>query len=469
MKRTLTFTLILILLLTLTYPASAAGFSLDQGNITGDYLDNTLLKTFFGTLTISTDFSDQQQKYILSGKSQVQSLTYEYPDGSDLYVGTDTGNGSINGEYDPLTGGFYGTMHYEAKFSGAVGTSTLTATVSYVDCEFTGIANPDDTSVKLTFVGKDLNKGKDVAFTVTFSFQGTVPFTQESSEEPEEDEETQLEPSETAKLPDSGTRFSDMTGQVEMLIPTGYDANGEPLYDEEAWQFAKMDATLPEGTRIKTSDRSSAMLSFADMTTFVMKPETEIMLSKPEGGPGHFRLVTGYLWVNFKHVIKTGDFPFEGSQAVAGIKGTTFVLEDDGTETTLKVIEGTVEFTSKATGDSLTVKGGSLLSANQSGLSNITDFDVDAEMEQWQMYGANMPKESFPLGVVLTIIGVVLLATVIFFVVLSINKKKAVSAAASQKPVPQGQAQNQQFCSQCGAPLMPGAAFCARCGWKRNI
>lgn len=436
MKKVITLAFMFSLMFTLISPVSAAGFSLVQGSITGNYLDNKLLETFFSTLIISSEFSDQQQKYLLSGSTQVQSPTYEYPDGSDLYVGTDTGIGNINGEYDPLTGGFYGTVHYEAEFSGAVGTSTLTATVSYVDCEFTGIANPDDTSVKLEFVGKDLNKNKDVAFTVTFSVQGALPFTQGSSEEPEETEEMQLEPSEPVKLPDSGTRFSDMTGQVEMLIPTGYSPDGEPIYDEEAWQFAKLDAVLPEGTRIKTSDRSSAMLSFADMTTFVMKPETEIILSKPEAGPGNFRLVTGYLWVNFKHVLKTGDFPFEGSQAVAGIKGTTFVLEDDGMETTLKVIEGTVDFTSKVTGDSLTVEGGNMLSASKDGLSEITDFDVDAEMEQWQVYGANIPKESFPLWAVLTIIGAVLLAGVILFIVLSINKKKAASASAFYKSVP---------------------------------
>ncbi len=433
MKKAITFAIMLFLVFTPISPVSAAGFSLVQGSITGNYLDNKLLETFFSTLIISSEFSDQQQKYILSGSTQVQSPTYEYPDGNDLYVGTDTGIGNINGEYDPLTGGFYGTVHYEAKFSGAVGTSTLTATVSYVDCEFTGIANPDDTSVKLEFVGKDLNKNKDVAFTVTFSVQGTVPFTQESSEEPEETEEMQLEPSETVKLPDSNTRFSDMTGQVEMLFPTGYDSNGEPIYDEEAWQFAKLGAVLPEGTRIKTSERSSVVLSFADMTTFVMKPETEIMLSKPEAGPGPFKLLVGNLWVNWTHMIKTGYLPFEGSQAVAGIKGTTFVLEDDGTETTLKVIEGTVEFTSKVTGDSLTVKGGNMLSASKDGLSDIEEFDVDAEMEQWQVYGANMPKQSFPLWAVLTIIGAVLLAGVILFTVLSINKKKSASASTSHK------------------------------------
>ncbi len=153
-------------------------------------------------------------------------------------------------------------------------------------------------------------------------------------------------------FPDSGARFSDLSGQVEVLIPKGYMADGEPDWDEEAWTIAKLDMTLPEGTRIKTSDRSTVILSFADMTTFSMKPETEIYLSKPQAKPGQFKLLGGQLWINFKRMIKDGSMEIEMGQAVTGIKGTTLVLEDDGTSSTVKVIEGTVEFTSKATGES---------------------------------------------------------------------------------------------------------------------
>lgn len=50
---------------------------------------------------------------------------------------------------------------------------------------------------------------------------------------------------------------------------------------------------------------------------------------------------------------KDGKMEISTTQAVAGIKGTTLVLTDDGQHSTLKVIEGTVEFTSLTNGKKL--------------------------------------------------------------------------------------------------------------------
>lgn len=489
MKKVFVCVLILLVMLTNANLAFAASeFSLAQGEISGNYLDNALLKEFFKNVKIEANFSEQQQKYMLSGTAQVESPQYEYPDGNDRYIGTDMGNGTITGEYDPLTGGFYGQVHYEAKFSGAVGSSTLTATVSYVDCDFTGIANPGDTNIMLSFIGKDLNKNKDVDFSTTFIVQGSLPFTQittEPTEEPEETEEPEdtIEPQATpskAQLPDSGTRFSDLSGQVEMLFPTEYDGNGEPIFgDEESWVFCELDMEIPVGTKIKTSNRSSAILSFSDMTTFVMGPESIIILSKPTEKKSQFELLGGQLWTNFKKMMKDGSMDIEMSQAIAGARGTTFVLEDDGTTSTLKVIEGTVEFTSKTNGESVMVEGGETVSATADGLGEIEEFDVEAEAEEWAEYGAKMPSEGFPLWAILAIGGGVALIAVIVIIAAVSSRKKRKAAAATHPAYAQGAypppaqspnpAAQSGFCTQCGAPLSQGAAFCTNCGKKTGI
>ncbi len=261
-------------------------------------------------------------------------------------------------------------------------------------------------------------------------------------------------------LKDSGARFSDLSGQVEVLIPTHYDINGDPVFDEEAWTFAKLDMPLPEGSRIKTSDRSSVILSFADMTTFVMESETEIILLKPEARPGHLRLMAGYLWANIKHAAKYNELPIEMSQAVCGIKGTIFVLEDDGMISTLKVIEGKVGFTSKATGESVDVGAGYSVSAASAGLGDITEFDVKAEKADWAKFEAMLPSEDIPAWLIILIItgSLVLVLVTVVLIVSGRRKKKKVMV------IPDAVPQHKLFCPHCGTMIPPGAVFCEQCG-----
>jgi hypothetical protein len=281
---------------------------------------------------------------------------------------------------------------------------------------------------------------------------------------------------------DSGARFSDLGGEVEILIPTGYDADGEPVYNEEAWDSAELENVLPEGTVIKTHRNSSAILSFADMTTFVMKPGTAIILSSPAKQDSQFQLLVGELWVNVKKILN-GEQLYEGQLVVASIKGTTFVMEEDGETSTLKVIEGTVELTSKTTGESVTVEGGEMVSATEDGLGDIGEFDVEEEMGDWAEYGAVMPQEGFPIWAILAIGGVVILAAVIVAIAVSSRRKKRIAAICRPSMPAQGAyppftpppAQGAYppapgfFCTQCGAPLKPGVAFCAKCGRKTGI
>lgn len=71
----------------------------------------------------------------------------------------------------------------------------------------------------------------------------------------------------------------------------------------------------------------------------------------------------------------------EMGQAVAGIRGTTFVLEEDpkARTSTLKVIEGTVNFTSKADGKSVLVNAGEMSTATLKGAGPVGKFDVESE------------------------------------------------------------------------------------------
>jgi len=73
---------------------------------------------------------------------------------------------------------------------------------------------------------------------------------------------------------------------------------------------------------------------------------------------------------------------------VAGIKGTTFVMEETGKQTTLKVIEGEVELTDKTKGKTEKVRGGEALTADAGGLGVKTNFDLSTEEASWSLNNA---------------------------------------------------------------------------------
>jgi hypothetical protein len=176
---------------------------------------------------------------------------------------------------------------------------------------------------------------------------------------------------------DSGARFSDLGGHVEIAPP-------ENLND---WETAELEMVLCEGAVIKTGIESVAIISFADLTSFTMKPETRIIISTAVEKQSKISMVAGHIWVNVKKMIKDGSMEVKMSQAVAGIKGTTFEAIEDGSTSVLKVIEGDVQFTSNTTNETVTIRGGEMVSATQSGLSPVETFEVTSALEEMEELG----------------------------------------------------------------------------------
>ncbi len=181
-------------------------------------------------------------------------------------------------------------------------------------------------------------------------------------------------------LEDSGIRFSDLAGEVEVLVPSGYDDSGEPIYDDEAWDWAKFDMPLPWGTKVKLGERSAFLLSWPDMSSFQFRTSDNedavfILPLRPEKDD-QIRLLAGNLWINVKKIVMDGSMDIEMGQAVAGIKGTTLILKEDGATSTLQVIEGTVSLKSKVDGTEILVSAGEMVSATTASLGAKQTFDV---------------------------------------------------------------------------------------------
>lgn len=172
---------------------------------------------------------------------------------------------------------------------------------------------------------------------------------------------------------DSGIRVSDLYGEV--LVRRGDN--------EDVWDIVELDTILYVGDHIKTSGDSGCILSMLDMTTFHIKPESEIIVTVPSGEDSKIDLLLGNIYTNFQQIITHGTMEMEMNQAVAGIKGTTFVCEETGSKSTLKVLEGKVNLTSKKNGKIIAVSAGEMVVADASGSLNKSTFSIAQEAKKW--------------------------------------------------------------------------------------
>jgi len=175
---------------------------------------------------------------------------------------------------------------------------------------------------------------------------------------------------ERSKIADSGVRFSGLNGQVEYKNP-----------DMEDWAFAELSTVLFEKAIIRTEDESSAVLSFTDMSTFVLKANSSVVVSTKGGRTTKIDLLIGNLVVNFKKMIRGGSMAVKMNQGLAGTKGTIFSCTEQGGISKVEVLEGVVLFTSIKDGRSVDVAGGNMASVNSRGIL-MTDVISNARMEE---------------------------------------------------------------------------------------
>ena len=215
-------------------------------------------------------------------------------------------------------------------------------------------------------------------------------------------------------------RFGDLRGEVNVR------PNSE---DDDAYCFAELSTPLCDDDRIRTLMRSGAILSWSDMSTFIMKEDTTIVLDLQLEREGLIGLVAGNIWVNLQRMAKGQGLEVELSQAVAGIKGTTLICEEDGTTSTIKVIEGDVLVTPNV-GKPLTISDGEMVVVSSSGAGPIQQFSVEDEMATWDETAQQITADAiaehesgFPI-VAIVVIVVLLFGAVGVFAYVFIKRNK---------------------------------------------
>jgi len=210
-----------------------------------------------------------------------------------------------------------------------------------------------------------------------------APYKKLKEPEPEEAEpepapprelDTEVPKDEDGNYIDSGIRFSNLHGEV--MVRRGDDPLG--------WEFAQLDMVIYEGDRIRTEHNSGVEMTLKDLTTFKMKPESEIIVNTAPERKNKMVMLAGKVWTNVKQMITEGTMDVEMSQAVAGIKGTTFVVEETGSESVLKVIDGKVELKTN-TGDKLIVTGGAMATVKRGSPAKVRPFSLETELASWNL------------------------------------------------------------------------------------
>lgn len=170
---------------------------------------------------------------------------------------------------------------------------------------------------------------------------------------------------------DSGIRFSDLSGEVQV----------RPGDDRLAWDFAELDMVLYHGDVIRVKRDSQMIISLPDMTTFVLRGPAEIVLNLYDEEESKLLLLAGKVITNLKKMYRNESI-VEMGQAIAGARGTTYVMEEDGMTSTLKVLEGIVSFKPN-NGEELLITDGQMVSATDGVAGEITGFSIEEELSDW--------------------------------------------------------------------------------------
>ena len=172
------------------------------------------------------------------------------------------------------------------------------------------------------------------------------------------------------KQPDSKIRFNDFYGEVKVRC------NSE---EDDAYEFAEFDTIIYENDRIKTEEDSGAILGLRDMSTFVIKPETIVIVDTEDGNINKLEMLIGCIIGNMKKTAEGKNLDFEMSECVAGRKGTIFALEETGSESKVYTFVGEMEVTSKKTGKKRSVMPGEFATVGTDGKINMQEFSIEQE------------------------------------------------------------------------------------------
>ena len=173
---------------------------------------------------------------------------------------------------------------------------------------------------------------------------------------------------------DSRIRFNDYYGEVKIRC------NFE---EDDSYEFVDLDTEIFEDDRIKTEEDSGAILGLEDMSTYVIKPETTLIIHTEENKTTKLEMLIGTMIANIKKMAEGKTLEIEMIQCGGSIEGTIVVFEERGSMSNIYLFAGSVTVKSKRNGKRVTLQPGQWSSTGSDGVINIQDFDIEKEAKKW--------------------------------------------------------------------------------------
>jgi hypothetical protein len=167
---------------------------------------------------------------------------------------------------------------------------------------------------------------------------------------------------------DSKIRFNDWYGEVKIRC------NFE---EDDSFEFIDHETVIYEDDRIKTEEESGAILGLEDMSTYVIKPESIVIIHTEEDNTPKWKMLAGSMIVTMKKMIGGKSFEVELSQSMAGIDGTIVAFEETGKESRIWLFAGSVSVKSKKTGKKTKLQPGQRSITGTNGVVQVKSFNIE--------------------------------------------------------------------------------------------
>ena len=167
---------------------------------------------------------------------------------------------------------------------------------------------------------------------------------------------------------DSRIRFNDFYGEVKKRC------NFE---EDDSYEFVDLDDVVYENDRIKTEEESGAILGLEDMSTYVIKPKSVLIIHSKEENESKLEMLIGRMWTNIKKVAAGKSIGFEMSHCVCGSNGTIVAFEETGGKSDIYLFAGSVTVTSKKGTDKVNLQPGQTSSVGSNGKVAVKEFDIE--------------------------------------------------------------------------------------------
>ena len=170
---------------------------------------------------------------------------------------------------------------------------------------------------------------------------------------------------------DSKIRFNDLYGEVSYRCC---------FEDDDALEYAELDAVIYENDLIVTKEESGAILGLEDMNTFVIGPESRLIIRTTyDSRPNivqKLEILGGTMLSNLKKMVEGKNLEIEMSQCCPGMNGTIAAFEETGKESRVYLLVGKASVKNKKTGKITVLKPGQMVTMKGK-TSNVATFNVE--------------------------------------------------------------------------------------------